>query len=87
MARAAPMGRMACPECGFPDAEVREQKTPGLLYRYCPDCSAQFFARTPEASARLRQKIAPVPGTVSEQETETETKHQPARKGFGLGGL
>jgi predicted nucleic acid-binding Zn-ribbon protein len=62
MAKTKPEGLMDCPECGFHDAEVKLSKS-GMLYRYCPDCNAQYFARTPEASGRLAAKMRPVSGT------------------------
>jgi DNA-directed RNA polymerase subunit RPC12/RpoP len=40
-----------CPECGGA-AQVKRQKS-GLLYRWCMDCRAQYFAKSPEASDRL----------------------------------
>lgn len=61
------IGHMQCPECDFPDAEVKTTKNPDLLHRYCPDCSAQYFARTVQASDRLRAKMRPY-GTVQEPE-------------------
>ena len=59
-----PMGYTACPECGFPDAEVGNTKN-GLPYRFCPDCNAQYFPRTADTAARLTAKMRPVtvPGT------------------------
>jgi hypothetical protein len=65
MAKPKPIGLMACPECGFEDAEIKLTKG-GLSYRYCPDCNAQYFARTAETDARLRAKIRP--GSGSEHE-------------------
>ena len=59
------LGKMKCPECGNPEAEIKPQKKEGLVYRWCPECNAQYFARTPEASDRLVQKIGKaVPVTV-----------------------
>lgn len=58
MAKREALGHMHCHECDFPDAEIKPQsKNPELLYRWCPECNAQYFARTPEATARLRAKI------------------------------
>lgn len=98
MAKSAAVGTMKCPECDFPDAEVKRQKT-GLLYRWCPECSAQFFARTPEASARLEAKMKPVnrPGApVSDTEKTPDQDRGPIavtgrvgdkKAGFDLGAL
>lgn len=57
MAKTAAIGITPCPECGFDQAEVKRQKTPKLVYRWCPECNAQYFCRTPEASKRLLKKI------------------------------
>lgn len=94
MAKKQIIGVMACPECGFPDAEVKPQKN-GLLYRFCPDCNAQYFPRTAETSERLAVKMTPVSVTGTEQEgapspaqvPEPEPKKKPASRGFSLGGL
>lgn len=50
------LGTMKCPECGHDAAEVKAQKN-GLPYRYCPECDAQYFARTTAAADRLWLKI------------------------------
>jgi predicted nucleic acid-binding Zn-ribbon protein len=55
MAKGQVLGRCECPECGFSDAEIKLQKS-GLVYRWCPDCCAQYFPRTKESSDRLRSK-------------------------------
>jgi hypothetical protein len=38
------LGLMKCPECGFNDAEVKADKS-GQPYRFCPECTAQYFTR------------------------------------------
>ncbi len=54
------IGHMACPECGFSDAEVGEDKN-GHPYRHCPDCNAQYFTRgDPGRIAKLKEKMRPV---------------------------
>ena len=94
------LGTVACPECGFSEAQVKTAKS-GFHYRYCPDCNAQFFARTPEASARLAAKAgagtgtgrpaappevpaAPVRGT---EKPAPAPRPVQAKSGFALGGL
>lgn len=93
MAKPQPVGLMPCPECGFPDAEVKPAKS-GLLYRWCPDCNAQYFPRSPETSDRLAAKMRPVSGTGTEpepepgqDEREPEPKKNPASRGFDMGQL
>lgn len=61
MAKQKPVGFMVCPECGLEGAEIKTQKT-GLLYRWCPDCNAQYFPRTEQASERLRARMMPAEG-------------------------
>lgn len=57
------LGTMVCPECGHQGAQVKAQKN-GKPYRYCPQCDAQYFARSDAAAAALLAKIgkaAPAP--------------------------
>lgn len=61
------VGTMQCPECGFQHAEVKRQKNEALAYRFCPECHAQYFARTPETSERLIAKTGSAPVTVTEK--------------------
>lgn len=65
MAKREVVGTMQCPECGLDGAQVKRQKN-GLLYRWCPDCEAQYFPRNQAASDRLA-KLAGV-GAVPDQE-------------------
>ncbi len=58
MARAELIGLMECPECGFSDAEVRPDKS-GSPYRFCPDCTAQYFSRGGEKAKALMLKVRP----------------------------
>lgn len=88
------VGLMACPECGHPDAQVKRSKA-GLLYRYCPECDAQYFARTAQASDRLEGKArapaqapAPAPAQAPAPAPAPAPAAKPARAGgFSLGGL
>lgn len=54
------IGTMVCPECGHPDAQVKHQKN-GKPYRYCPECDAQYFARSDAAAAALLAKVGKAP--------------------------
>lgn len=56
MAKREVIGVCNCTECGFEDAEIKAQKS-GLLYRWCPECNAQYFTRDTVTSERLRAKI------------------------------
>ena len=56
MARAELIGHMDCPECSFPDAEVRPDKS-GAPYRFCPDCTAQYFTRGGVKATQLLAKV------------------------------
>lgn len=55
-----------CPECvadGMTGtAEIKRTKA-GLLYRWCVECSAQYFPRTVEASDRLGRSAGIGTGT------------------------
>lgn len=57
MARGELLGLCNCPECGFIDAEIRPDKG-GNPYRFCPDCTAQYFSRgVPHKVKNLLAKI------------------------------
>lgn len=62
------IGRTACPECGFAKAHVRESER--CLYRYCPECSSQYHARTPMQRDLLIKKTQP---TLGDAPTPTPT--------------
>jgi hypothetical protein len=85
MAKREVLGVMDCPECGMSGAEVKLQKT-GLLYRWCPECNAQYFPRTPEASDRLAKAAGmnrddrPEPVTVTVPDVPAHPAPAPARK-------
>ena len=65
MAKKEAVGHMACPECGFPDAEIKEDKN-GNLYRYCPDCSAQYMTHgRPHKVKNLMARMRPVAAAVA----------------------
>ncbi len=70
------LGMMACPECGGA-AEVKKTRA-GLAYRWCMDCNAQYFPRSPEASDRLLEKCRA--GTVREAEPERKQEPETHRK-------
>lgn len=62
------VGLCTCPECGFDEAEVKTTKA-AFSYRWCPECSAQYFPRCESTSKRLIAKchtLAEVVGTVEE---------------------
>ena len=94
MARREIIGTMPCPECGMEGAEVKWQKS-GLAYRWCPECNAQYFTRTKEASDRLLAKVGAggtaKPVTVSEEKPKAAQEMNaapaapaaPAKKGTG----
>lgn len=90
MVQKSPLGHMACPECGFPDAEIKADKN-GNPYRYCPDCSAQYMTHgRPHKVANLTARMRPIaaavqalPGQPPEQPPEQPPK-QPAPRRFML---
>lgn len=60
MARGELIGLTDCPECGFDSAEVRPDKS-GAPYRFCPDCTAQYFSRgVPHKVKNLLAKVRKV---------------------------
>lgn len=52
------IGRMACPDCGFESAHVKQSDK--CLFRYCPECHTQTFAKTELQQANMRQRMRPV---------------------------
>lgn len=48
------IGRAACPECGFSSAHVKQSEK--CLYRYCPECGAQYNTRTDRQRTDLMAK-------------------------------
>lgn len=65
MAKKEAVGHMVCPECGFPDAEIKEDKN-GNPYRYCPDCSAQYMTHgRPHKVKNLMERMKPVAAAVA----------------------
>lgn len=76
MAKREVLGLVDCPECGMSGAEVKAQKN-GLAYRWCPECNAQYFPRTEEASARLLAKVG---ASVQVSDTGAAEVPRPAAK-------
>jgi hypothetical protein len=44
MSKAEILGLCKCPECGHPDAVIKNDKG-GNPYRFCEECTAQYFTR------------------------------------------
>ncbi len=84
------VGHCECPECGQSGAEIKRAKN-GLLYRWCPDCSAQYVPRTPAMSDRLGQRAGvakPADKSTETPVTVTEKKPgqaAPAKRNFDMG--
>lgn len=69
MARGELIGLCECPECGFVDAEVRPDKS-GSPYRFCPDCTAQYFSRgVPHKVKHLLAKVRKITTTEGQSGT------------------
>jgi hypothetical protein len=62
------IGRAACPECGFESAHVKESEK--CLYRYCPECGSQHYAKSQrqraDLTAKTRITAAPTASTTEE---------------------
>ena len=65
------VGRADCPECGFKSAHVKESEK--CLYRYCPECGAQHYAKTDAQRAHLMAKTRPTGTSASPSATATAT--------------
>lgn len=57
------IGRATCPECGFHAAHVKE--TEKCIHRYCPECNAQYFAKSDRQRADLLKKTKLLDATPS----------------------
>jgi hypothetical protein len=71
------LGTMHCPECDFTDAEIKAQKCGVKLYRYCPECNAQFFARTSAQEKNMRKFITKTPIVLPEKTTVQPVEEKP----------
>lgn len=68
------IGRTNCPECTFESAHVKESEK--CLYRYCPECGSQHYAKSQRQRADLTAKTRI---TAAPTATPTgEPKAQPA---------
>lgn len=65
------IGRSTCPECGFQSAHVKQSEK--CLYRYCPECGSQHYAK----SERQRQDLM---GKTRVNATPTATATEPPAK-------
>lgn len=55
------IGRASCPECGFKAAHVKESEK--CLYRYCPECNSQHYAKSERQRADLMAKTRTIDAT------------------------
>jgi predicted RNA-binding Zn-ribbon protein involved in translation (DUF1610 family) len=62
------IGRADCPECGFKAAHVKQSEK--CLYRYCPECGSQHYARNDMQRTNLMAKTRLVDGTATGSEEE-----------------
>jgi ssDNA-binding Zn-finger/Zn-ribbon topoisomerase 1 len=64
------LGRAACPECGFAHAHVKiSDKENAKAYRYCPECSSQYYARSQAQHDSLVSKMCHPPAVTPEAPT------------------
>lgn len=89
MAKNELLGLMDCPECGMSGAEVRNDKS-GKAYRFCPDCTAQYFTRGGEKEKKLLEKLnRPHNAVAVNDETAVKQPAAPSLKkmAFDMAGL
>jgi predicted nucleic acid-binding Zn-ribbon protein len=53
------IGHTDCPEC---DGTAQVKQSDKCLFRYCPDCHTQTFAKTERQQANMRKRMRPVAG-------------------------
>lgn len=68
------IGRSTCPECGFQSAHVKESEK--CLYRYCPECGSQHYAKSQRQRTDLMGKTR-VNATPTATATEPPAKAAP----------
>ena len=74
------IGRTTCPECAFKSAHVKQKEEAGKHpYRYCPECGAQYYARSDRQAADLLAKVRPEGAAGEVQLTLPEPEAAPAR--------
>lgn len=57
------IGRCDCPECGFKGAHVKQSEK--CAYRYCPECGAQYFAKTERQKTDLARNTRALDASAS----------------------
>lgn len=71
------IGRAPCPECGFSAAHVKQSEK--CLYRYCPECQAQYNTRNERqrsdlmAKTRLTEPVETATASAPDSSTATAT--------------
>lgn len=79
MPKTAPIGHMKCPDCDFPDAEIKLDKN-GRAFRFCPDCNLQTFTRKPAEHNRMIARMRPVTVENPAPENTPEPTPKPEKK-------
>ncbi len=64
------LGRADCPECGFKSAHVKESEK--CVYRYCPECGSQHYAKTESQRSNLLKKTRLIEATSDATATGSE---------------
>lgn len=84
MALSKPIGFCTCPDCGYVDCEIKEDKNKHA-YRFCPDCNIQTFTRDDTRSERMKSKMRPVnaPPPIEQEAQKTDKPHA-AKNDSGL---
>ena len=70
------IGRSTCPECGFDAAHVKESEK--CLYRYCPECGSQHYAKSQRQRADLTAKTRHTAEATATPTGAAKQAHAPA---------
>lgn len=65
------IGRAPCQECGFSAAHVKQSEK--CLYRYCPECGAQYNTRGDRQRADLMAKTRLIDQPATTPDTASDT--------------
>lgn len=78
------IGHMTCPDCDFPDAEIKRDKA-SHPYRYCPNCNMQSFTRGD--AVRVKNMLGKMRPVNAELPAQTAQVAASAKKEFSMESL
>lgn len=71
------VGRTKCPECDFESAHVKRSEK--CLYRFCPECGSQHYAKSKRQEADLMSKTRQEGAATATGPSATKDDAQPQK--------